>query len=416
MFAVISWNTKNGVTLNREKLEVQSSAKYVVMNGGKQEVGAAVSMLFRKDIWGGIIQSIHDSKKDAEQAVNEEINGINDNAEEVNTCHSKGKPLGKRQRKRKNYGRDYELDQSEKGTDEDERNEEGSCSPVQKKLKSKSPDQQKGKRKKASPAEKNELQRVTTEHDEMVITEILSCSSTSLPPDTFTDEKQQESEPVADCVSFTETAGKKTVPHPHFGGKQPKPHKPPKCISVTCKEEKENLAEELQNTRKELNKALDELRILKSLQENSGSSNESYEFGKLPRTVGMAKNWEEIGNGVWCCPIKVKAAVRDCSSRTALACALLAIFYPKERLQGHRLHELDQDIIEAITDFSMVAKITKEAKPRKKSNTDKSDQSTPPPSATRSSIKQALRLKCNCLIHYEGTKKKGAAGKNQAST
>lgn len=170
----------------------------------------------------------------------------------------------------------------------------GSCSPVQKKLKSKSPgepisfltggkslnyktvamgvilrhivtqlsfltDQQKGKRKKASPAEKNELQRVTTEHDEMVITEILSCSSTSLPPDTFTDEKQQESEPVADCVSFTETAGKKTVPHPHFGGKQPKPHKPPKCISVTCKEEKENLAEELQNTRKELNKALDEL-------------------------------------------------------------------------------------------------------------------------------------------------------------
>jgi len=59
MFAVISWNSKNGVTLDREELEVQSSAKYVVMNGGKQEVGAAVSMLFRKDIWGGIIQSIH---------------------------------------------------------------------------------------------------------------------------------------------------------------------------------------------------------------------------------------------------------------------------------------------------------------------------------------------------------------------
>ena len=59
MFAVISWNSKNGVTLDREELEVQSSAKYVVMNGGKQEVGAAVSMLFRKDIWGGVIQSIH---------------------------------------------------------------------------------------------------------------------------------------------------------------------------------------------------------------------------------------------------------------------------------------------------------------------------------------------------------------------
>lgn len=59
MFAVISWNTKISVTLDREELEVQSSAKYVMMNGGKQEVGAAVSMLFRKDIWGGVIQSIH---------------------------------------------------------------------------------------------------------------------------------------------------------------------------------------------------------------------------------------------------------------------------------------------------------------------------------------------------------------------
>lgn len=80
-----------------------------------------------------------------------------------------------------------------------------------------------------------------------------------MPPDTFTDEKHQESEPVADCVSFTETSGKKTVRHPRFGGKQPKIHKPPKCISVTCKEEKENLAAELQDTRRELNKALDEL-------------------------------------------------------------------------------------------------------------------------------------------------------------
>lgn len=57
---------------------------------------------------------------DAEQAVNEEKNDINDNDEEVNACHSSGKLLGKRQRKRKNYGRDYELEQSE------ESNEEGS--------------------------------------------------------------------------------------------------------------------------------------------------------------------------------------------------------------------------------------------------------------------------------------------------
>ena len=59
MFAVICLNSKNGVTLEREELEVQSSAKYVVMQGGKNKAGAEVSMLFRKDIWGGIIQSIY---------------------------------------------------------------------------------------------------------------------------------------------------------------------------------------------------------------------------------------------------------------------------------------------------------------------------------------------------------------------
>ena len=61
MFAVICWNSKNGVTLDREELEVQSSSKYVVMNGGNQEDGAAVNMVFRKDIWEGTIQSIHGS-------------------------------------------------------------------------------------------------------------------------------------------------------------------------------------------------------------------------------------------------------------------------------------------------------------------------------------------------------------------
>ena len=54
-----------------------------------------------------------------------------------------------------------------------------------------------------------------------------------------------------------------------------------------------------------------------------------------------------VGDAQECRPIKVKAAVRDSSSRTALACALLSIFYPKEKMNGKRLHELD--IIEAIT-------------------------------------------------------------------
>ena len=31
------------------------------MNGGKMETGATVNMVFRKEIWGGTIQSIHGS-------------------------------------------------------------------------------------------------------------------------------------------------------------------------------------------------------------------------------------------------------------------------------------------------------------------------------------------------------------------
>lgn len=57
-----------------------------------------------------------------------------------------------------------------------------------------------------------------------------------------------------------------------------------------------------------------------------------------------------------------------------------------------------------VSDFSMVAKLTKEPKLRKK-NTE--DTAKPPSSPSRSSLKQALRLKCNTLIHYETTQKQG---------
>ena len=52
MYALISWSSKNGVALGREELEVRSSTKLTVMNGGKMEPGAIVNMLFRKEIWG----------------------------------------------------------------------------------------------------------------------------------------------------------------------------------------------------------------------------------------------------------------------------------------------------------------------------------------------------------------------------
>ena len=53
----------------------------------------------------------------------------------------------------------------------------------------------------------------------------------------------------------------------------------------------------------------------------------------------------------------------------------------------------------------MVAKLTKEPRQRKKKNTE--DTAKPPSPPSRSNIKQAMRLKCNTLIHYETTKKQG---------
>ena len=63
MYALISWSSKNGVALGREELEVRSSTKLTVMNGGKMEPGAIVNMPFRGEIWGGTIQSLHGKLK-----------------------------------------------------------------------------------------------------------------------------------------------------------------------------------------------------------------------------------------------------------------------------------------------------------------------------------------------------------------
>lgn len=85
---------------------------------------------------------------------------------------------------------------------------------------------------------------IIAQHDELVITEILGASATIPGP-----------------VQITP----KTVPpaHPHFGAKQPKQHHaPPKCISVICKEEKEELMEKLADTHKELADTLEELSVV----------------------------------------------------------------------------------------------------------------------------------------------------------
>ena len=59
MYALIAWNTKNGVAIGREELEVKSTSRLTVMKGGKMERGVTVNMQFKKDIWGGTIQTLH---------------------------------------------------------------------------------------------------------------------------------------------------------------------------------------------------------------------------------------------------------------------------------------------------------------------------------------------------------------------
>ena len=59
MYALVAWTTKNGVSLEREALEVVSNTKLTIMNGGKMEPGATVNMLFKREIWGSMVQSIH---------------------------------------------------------------------------------------------------------------------------------------------------------------------------------------------------------------------------------------------------------------------------------------------------------------------------------------------------------------------
>ncbi|KAJ7391501.1 hypothetical protein OS493_018552 [Desmophyllum pertusum] len=362
MYALISWSLKNGVPLKREELEVQSSTKFTVMNGGKMEPGATVNLVFKKDIWAGTIQSIHDSKKKAEEELNREISVINEEGDCTDKENSDQN--GKRNRKRKTFGDEFEETAEDEETNR-EGNDESMCSPVlvenngaaKKTKKSSTGGNQKEKR-------------------------ILNTSASPI------------QEPVQQSV---------VPPHPHFGGKQPKQHQPPKYISVICREEKETLKMELADALKELADTKEELKALKALQPSTAADLKSAKYGKVPQSVAIANNWEEISNGVWCCPIKAKAAVKDASTRTALACSLLGIFYPKDEIKGRRLHELDQDVIEAITDFSLVAKLTKEPTLRKAKE---GEESKPPSPVSRSGIKQAMRVKCNTVISLQ--KKKAA--------
>lgn len=128
----------------------------------------------------------------------------------------------------------------------------------------------KASKKKKTSTKKDELLSITTQHDELVISEILSsCSPMSPPlpnpidhPEAVSKNPQEIVVLDGSCIpepALPKPEAEKKLQHPHFGGKQPKQHKPLKCISIVCKKEKVSLAEELRRTREELDKALEEL-------------------------------------------------------------------------------------------------------------------------------------------------------------
>lgn len=132
------------------------------------------------------------------------------------------------------------------------------------------PKTNKASKKKKTCTKKDELLSITTQHDELVISEILSCSPMLPPlpnpidsPEADSNNNPQDIVVLDDsCIAepgLPKPEAQKKLQHPHFGGKQPKQHTPPKCISIVCKEEKGRLAEELQSTREELDKVLEEL-------------------------------------------------------------------------------------------------------------------------------------------------------------
>ncbi|KXJ11168.1 hypothetical protein AC249_AIPGENE11743 [Exaiptasia diaphana] len=375
MYALVFWKTQNGIQLVREEVEVLSTAKLTVMNGGKMEEGATVNMLHKKSIWGGVVRSLHDNKKDADTKLKNEVAPTPNSVQEMHVQEDEEAAV-KRKRKRKTYESEEESD-----FDDDDILDVPVADPPQRKKTAakKKPPPKKTNEKKDKEAD------IIARHDEDLLLKILDTA----PAKTVTQTPTQSHE------------------HPRFGGKQPKSHQPPPCISLTCREEKRKLKEDISETRTQLETANEEIRKLQDVISNNSASNiniasntstndhvQDVQCGKLPRTVGMANKLDEIANGVWCCPIKVKAAIKNSSSRTSLALALFGIFYPKDELKGRRLHELDADIINAITDFAMVAKLTKEPKPPKEP---KEGEKTPP-TPSRSSIKQALRMKCNSII------------------
>ncbi|KXJ18225.1 hypothetical protein AC249_AIPGENE20398 [Exaiptasia diaphana] len=172
------------------------------------------------------------------------------------------------------------------------------------------------------------------------------------------------------CSTVAEArALQKQKEHPQFGGKVPKD------LHADCKSTIQKLKDEIEQ-------------LKAKLEEKAITNNELPEdipkFGKIPRHVGITLYWKEISPGIWMDSMTLNACMRGSSSKTHFARTLLDKFFPD--IKGKRLNEVDNDIVEAIIDLSLMSKFQNAAGTAEE---------------TRGTIKQSLRKKCNQYIFQE---------------
>lgn len=122
---------------------------------------------------------------------------------------------------------------------------------------------------------------------------------------------------------------------------------------------------------------------------------------------------------MWICPLRLRAAQKDAKSKTAFARMLLMFFYKKEELKGRRLHELDQDIIHAVAEFALIAKLQSQPKLDAQGDNNGKEgkgKERKPQEETKAAIMQSLRTKLNNLIQEDEQKKKRQEKRKQEST
>lgn len=196
------------------------------------------------------------------------------------------------------------------------------------------------------------------------------------------------------------------------------------CKNLLCAAEKDKLREEI----KVLKQTLADYAASKGISARGGSGSftavtddEPLRYGKVPRQAALNRKWEEIGNGVWICPLRLRAAQKDAKSKTAFARMLLMFFYKKEELKGRRLHELDQDIVHAVAEFALIAKLQSQPKLDAQGDNNGKEgkgkgKERKPQEETKAAIMQSLRTKLNNLIQEDEQKKKRQEKRKQEST